>query len=374
MSATEQLAKTPLHAWHAAHGGRMVDFAGWSMPVQYSSIVEEHNATREAVGLFDISHMGRVLFDGPDTATFLDSLMTRSVADMEPQQIRYSLMCNEAGGVLDDVLVYRPVLREEEPTGGFGVVINAGNREKILAWMKSQLGDYSVEINDKTTEYSMIAVQGPKAIELLDPFTTGELTSMRYYTGQLMSVAGVECFVSRTGYTGEDGCELICDADKIVNVWEQLLASAENVGGRAVGLAARDTLRLEAGMPLYGHELLESINPIEAKLGFAINLRDREFVGKAAIMKFQQDSNQRVRIGLQLEGRRVPREDCRLLRGDEEVGVVTSGTFSPTFDHPIAMGYVKPTCAELGSTLDVDIRGQQHAATIVPLPFYERGK
>jgi len=374
MSSTDQLAKTPLHDWHAAHGGRMVDFGGWSMPVQYSTIIEEHQATREAVGLFDISHMGRVLFDGPDTAAFLDGLMTRSVADMKPQQIRYSLMCNEAGGVLDDVLVYRPVLREEEPTGGYGLVINAGNREKILAWMHGHLGDYTVQINDKTTEYSMIAVQGPKAIELLDPFTTGELTSMRYYTGQLMSVAGVECFVSRTGYTGEDGCELICDADKIVGVWEQLLAAAEKVGGKAVGLAARDTLRLEAGMPLYGHELLESINPIEAKLGFAINLRDREFIGKEAIARFQQDSNQRVRVGLQLEGRRVPREECRLLRDEEEVGIVTSGTFSPTFGHPIAMGYVKPTVAALGTTFDVDIRGKLHPATVVPLPFYQRGK
>jgi len=375
MAATDELARTPLHDWHQANGGRLVDFADWSMPIQYSSIAQEHQATREAVGLFDISHMGRVLFDGPDTATFLDSLMTRSVVDMKPQQIRYSLMCNESGGVLDDVLVYRPVLREDE-AAGYGLVINAGNRSKILDWMRQhrEQGNHAVEINDKTTEYSMIAVQGPKAIELLDPFTSGELTSMRYYTGQLMSVAGVECFVSRTGYTGEDGCELICDADKIAHVWEKLLAAAEKIGGRAVGLAARDTLRLEAGMPLYGHELLESINPIEAKLSFAINLRDRDFVGKEAILNFQQDSHQRVRIGLQLEGRRVPREDCRLYHGGTEVGVVTSGTFSPTFDHPIAMGYVKPTCASLGTTLDIDIRGKLHPATIVPLPFYQRGK
>ena len=182
MSSTAQLTKTPLHDWHAAHGGRMVDFAGWSMPVQYSSIVEEHQATRQAVGLFDISHMGRVLFDGPEVAAFLDRLMTRSVADMKPQQIRYSLMCNKAGGVLDDVLVYRPVLQEDQPAG-FGLVVNAGNREKILAWLQSQVGEFSAELSDKTMEYAMIAVQGPKAIELLDPFLSGELTSMRYYTG-----------------------------------------------------------------------------------------------------------------------------------------------------------------------------------------------
>jgi len=373
MTTAGQLAQTPLHDWHVAHGGRMVDFTGWSMPVQYTSIVEEHQATREAVGLFDISHMGRILFDGPDVAPFLDGLLTRSVADMKPQQIRYALMCNEAGGVLDDVLAYRPVLKEDQPAG-YGLVVNAGNREKILAWLQRHVGNYSVAIDDKTTEYSMIALQGPKAIELLDPLTTGELTSMRYYTGQLMSVAGVECFVSRTGYTGEDGCELICDADKIVDVWEQLFTAAEKVGGRAVGLAARDTLRLEAGMPLYGHELLESINPVEAQLDFAINLRDREFIGKGAITKFQKDGHQRVRVGLQLEGRRVPREDCPLLHSDEKVGIVTSGTFSPSFGHPIAMGYVKPTTAALGTTLDVDIRGKLHPATVVPLPFYQRGK
>ena len=378
MSSTALLSKTPLHDWHVAHGGRMVDFAGWSMPVQYSSIVAEHEATRKAVGLFDISHMGRILFDGPEVAPFLDGLMTRSVADMKPQQIRYSLMCNEKGGVLDDVLVYRPVLREEQPAG-FGLVVNAGNREKILAWLRHHLeaapaGQPTVEINDKTTEYAMIAVQGPKAIELLDPFTTAELTSMRYYTGRLMAVAGVECFVSRTGYTGEDGCELVCDADKIVGIWEQLIAGAEKVGGGAVGLAARDTLRLEAGMPLYGHELLESINPIEAQLDFAINLRDRDFVGKQALVSIQKDSNQRVRVGLQLDGRRVPREDYRLLRGEEEVGFITSGTFSPSFGHPIAMAYVKPAMAAVGTTLDVDIRGQLLPATVVPLPFYQRGK
>jgi len=378
MSSTAQLAQTPLHDWHAAHGGRLVDFAGWSMPVQYGSIVEEHQATREAVGLFDISHMGRVLLNGPDVAPFLDRLMTRSVTDMKPQQIRYSLACNETGGVLDDVLVYRPVLGEDQPVG-YGLVINASNREKILSWLQSHLGNYSVQIEDKTNEYAMIAVQGPKAIELLDPFTTGELTSMRYYTGQMMSVMGVDCFVSRTGYTGEDGCELICDADKIVALWEQIHGAAENVGGRAVGLAARDTLRLEAGMPLYGHELSETTNPIEAQLEFAINLRDRDFIGKEAIVNFQKDGNQPVRVGLQLEGRRVPRENCRLLRGDQDagmvdVGVVTSGTFSPTFQHPIAMGYVKPTASAPGTRLDVDIRGQQHPATVVPLPFYQRGK
>jgi len=351
----------------------MVGFAGWSMPVQYSSIVEEHQATRKAVGLFDISHMGRLLIDGSDAATFLDSLLTRSVADMSPHQIRYSLVCNEQGGILDDILAYRVVL-EEGGQPGLGLVVNAGNREKIVAWLESRINGRDVEIRDVTTVYSMIALQGPKAIELLDPLTPFELTSMRYYTGQIMQLLDVECFVSRTGYTGEDGCEIICDADKIVGIWEQLYELAKKAGGSAVGLAARDTLRLEAGMPLYGHELSESINPVEAGLDFAINLQNREFVGKEALVEYRKQSHQQVRIGLQLEGRRVAREGCKLLHGNDEIGVVTSGTFSPSFERPIAMGYVKDTSSAPGTPLTVDIRGKEHPAMVVPLPFYERGK
>lgn len=350
----------------------MVDFSGWSMPVQYSSIVEEHQATRSAVGLFDISHMGRLLIDGPDAGPFLDSLLTRSIADMQPQQIRYSLVCNESAGILDDVLAYLAVINEGKPPG-YGLVVNAGNREKIVAWLNAHTANYSVEVNDRTDYYAMIAVQGPKAIELLDPFTSVELTAMRYYTGQIIEVAGVECFVSRTGYTGEDGCELICGADLVLGLWEQLHDKATQLGGSAVGLAARDTLRLEAGMPLYGHELSESINPVEAGLDFAVNLLNRNFVGKQAI-EAAAKTTQPVRVGLQVEGRRVPREGCPIFRTDDEIGVVTSGTFSPTFDQPIAMGYVKSSASALGTAVDIDIRGKLYTAKVVPLPFYERGK
>ncbi len=372
-SDASPLARTPLYDWHRAHGGRMVDFAGWSMPVQYTSIVAEHQATRTAVGLFDISHMGRVLLGGPGVSSFLDGLLTRNVAHMKPQQIRYSLICNEQGGVLDDVLVYRPDLPADK-NPKYGLVVNASNRAKILAWLEQHRGSQEVALEDKTTDYAMIAVQGPQAIELLDALSSsGSLTALRYYTGQLMTLAGVECFVSRTGYTGEDGCELICDAAQIVGLWEQLVTAAEKIGGQAVGLAARDTLRLEAGMPLYGHELSETITPIEAQLDFAINLRDRHFIGQAAIEAKQKDSQRSVRIGLQLTSGRVPREDCPLLWNDEQVGVVTSGTFSPTFQCPLAMGYVKRAAAAPGTSLSVDIRGRQHPATVVPLPFYHRG-
>jgi aminomethyltransferase len=373
MSDDASLARTPLHDWHVAHGARMVDFAGWSMPVQYGSIVEEHHATRRAIGLFDISHMGRLIIDGPDARAFLDSVLTRRIDDMTPGQVRYSLMCNDSGGVLDDVLVYQIQIPEGD-LSGYGLVVNASNRPKINSWLAAHQGKFDVKVDDKTTEYAMIAAQGPKAIEALDAITDYELTSLRYYHGVMARVAGYRSFVSRTGYTGEDGCEIICDSADAAIIWAQLMERATLAGGGAVGLAARDTLRLEAGMPLYGHELGEEINPIQAGLDFAVNLRNREFAGRDAIVKFQKAEQPSVRVGIQLEGKRPAREGAAILQGDAIVGEVTSGTFSPTFERPIAMGYVKPTAAAPGTPIAVDIRGQHHAAQVVPLPFYQRGK
>jgi len=376
------LARTPLHDWHVAHGGRMVDFAGWSMPVQYTSIADEHNATRNAVGVFDISHMGRLAFFGSKTAQFLDTIVTRRVADLKPNQIRYGLVCNESGGILDDVLVYG----SEGEGRPYTMVVNAGNREKIVSWLERQLSSWNctrqkekVTFFDETDAYAMFAVQGPKALQLLQPIfqqdAGGEapldLSRLRYY--QFARRQGM--LVSRTGYTGEDGFELICQADGAeTGIWNYLVAEAAKVGGMAAGLAARDTLRLEAAMPLYGHELSETINPIQAGLNFAVNLKDRKFIGSEALEKFAADKSQPVRIGLQLDGKRVPRQGCPVLHGDEIVGEVTSGTFSLTFQRPIAMAYVRPTAQAVGTHLAVDIRGTQHPAVVVPLPFYERSK
>lgn len=379
MSAPPPLARTPLYDWHAANGGRLVDFAGWAMPVQYGSIVEEHYATRNAVGLFDISHMGRLLFAGPDAAALLDSVCTRRIADLKPGQIRYSLVCNEAGGVLDDVLVYRVELIDGMRSGsgqlsGFGMVVNASNRAKIVDWLNQHSAGRDASMEDITNEYAMIAVQGPQAIKLLDELTEFELTALRYYTGAETKIGGCGCYVSRTGYTGEDGCEIIVHRDLVVGLWEQIHERAAEVDGSAVGLAARDTLRLEAGMPLYGHELTEEINPIQAGLCFAVNLKGREFVGRDALVEATRNKSQSVRIGLQLDGKRAPREGYRVLQEQEEVGEVTSGTFSPTLGRPIAMAYVKPTAAGVGEPVAVDVRGSLAPATVAPPVFYERGK
>ena len=385
MMSTPELLRTPLYDWHVAHGGRMVDFAGWSMPVQYTSIAGEHHATRSAVGVFDISHMGRLRFAGSSAAigSFLDQVATRRVTDMKVGQVRYSLICNSAGGILDDVLIYRGY--PSEPTT-FSLVVNASNRKKIVGWLEQRLqerpaGSSIIELIDDTAATSMIAVQGPKTIDIVSPFITpgalGQfdgLRSMRYYFFAPAYFNNSPVSVSRTGYTGEDGCEIICKASLAADIWNQILDAAGRVDGLAVGLGARDTLRLEAAMPLYGHELSEEINPIEAGLGFAVNLSGRDFIGRDAIEKFTQDESQPVRVGLESEGKRVPRQGCPVLQDGEVVGEVTSGTFSPTLGRPIAMAYVRPQAAATGTKLAADIRGTLYPATIVPLPFYSRTK
>jgi glycine cleavage system T protein (aminomethyltransferase) len=369
---TTDLARTPLHDWHVAHGGRMVDFAGWSMPVQYTSIADEHHATRNAVGVFDISHMGRLQFAGANVPQFLDSVVTRRVADLKANQIRYALICNEAGGILDDVLVYGPSPNGSRP---YSMVVNASNREKIVAWLKEH-APASLSLNDETSRTAMIAVQGPQAIAAMQPFIEAAtpISSIRYYTCTNATFDGVDVLLSRTGYTGEDGIELICDARPAAAIWERIIAAAKTVGGTAAGLGARDTLRLEAAMPLYGHELGETINPIQAGLGFAVNLKDRTFIGSEALARFAADKSQSVRIGLELTGKRVPRQGCAVLHEGKVVSEVTSGTFSPTLDKPIAMAYVQPTAQAIGTNLQIDIRGTLHPATVVPLPFYQRKK
>lgn len=365
------LLETPLHAWHAAHGGRLVDFAGWSMPVQYGSIIDEHQATRTAVGLFDVSHMGRLRIDGPGGAALLDRLLTRKVLGLGPGKIRYSLVCKEDGGILDDVLVYH--LHQPQGDLYHQLVVNASNREKIVAWIRQHLrpSDEATLI-DQTCDTAMIAVQGPGALRVLEPLVGADVGGLGYYTGTETSICGHRGIVSRTGYTGEDGCELIVPAAHALDVWTRVLEAGKDQGARAVGLAARDTLRLEAAMPLYGHELNEQLDPLTAGLSFAVNLKGRDFIGRDALVKIQTQSGRPVRVGLELAGRRIPREHFPVVGSGERVGEVTSGTFSPTLQKSIAMAYVQPQFAKAGTELAVDIRGAAEACRVVDLPFYQR--
>lgn len=369
---SSELAVTPLHKWHQANGARMAEFAGYEMPIQYSGIVAEHNATRNAVGVFDISHMGRFRFDGGRADQLLDRLLTRRVLDMQTGQVRYSLMCNEEGGVLDDVLV--SCLESPSGKNYFLLVVNASNRAKILEWIRPHLQQFpDVEFHDVTDSTAMIAVQGPKAVELCTPLLPASALALGYYKAKVTEQMSKPCIVSRTGYTGEDGFELIVKSEDAARVWENIMLAGRNLGVSPVGLGARDTLRLEAGMPLYGHELDEQIDPYQAGLSFACNLKDREFVGRESLAKKSIDKTIPKRVGLALEGRRAARQGASVVDMDNRVvGQVTSGSFSPTLDKPIAMAYVDPAIAVIGSTLDVDIRGTKAAATIVSLPFYKK--
>lgn len=369
---SEQLAATPLTDWHKSHSAKMAEFAGFEMPIQYQGIVAEHQATRGGVGLFDISHMGRLRFDGPRAESLLDHLLTRRVTDMEIGQVRYSLICNEEGGILDDVLVSCL----ESPSGRqyFLLVVNASNRKKILQWLQPHLADFpDVQLSDVTEQTAMIAVQGPAAVSVTQKLFSASIDSLGYYRAKVTPQMGKPTIVSRTGYTGEDGFELIVRAEDAVRVWENLMLAGRDVGVMPVGLGARDTLRLEAAMPLYGHELDETVDPFRAGLGFAVNLESRTFIGHESLVALKKDTSGVVRAGLWLQGMRAARQGATLLDMDSRtIGVVSSGSHSPTLNRPIAMAYIDRECAREGASVEVDIRGSRVSATICKLPFYKR--
>jgi aminomethyltransferase len=363
--ADSSLLRTPLFAWHQAHRGRIVEFGGWSMPVQYSTIVEEHRAVRERVGLFDISHMGRLIFDGLGIMDWLERVTTNHVARLVLNQIQYSLMANEHGGVIDDVLVYRQPYR-------YCIVCNASNRANVLAQLQRYRARTEGNLQDRTMDTVMIAVQGPAALSTLQPLFDQPLEPIKYYhltTGRLLGEA--TAVVSRTGYTGEDGFEVTVAAIQAEKVWNALMDSGKSHGILPCGLGARDTLRFEAAMPLYGHELSDTINPYAAGLGWAVKLDKGDFVGREALLAFKKNPGQ-TRIGLRLEGKRIARQGTPVLDGDRTVGTVTSGTFAPTVQASLAMALVEPAVAAIGSTLHLDIRGHREPAQVVELPFYRR--
>ncbi len=365
------MLQTALHDWHPQHNGRMVEFAGWHMPIQYGSIVEEHHAVRQHVGLFDIAHMGRIWFRGPDHVRLLDRFLTNHVAKLKPGQVRYSLVCREDGGILDDVLIYR---FEDECL----LVVNGANREKIVAWLNDQPGEEDATFEDTTLDTFMLALQGPASQAVLQPLVTDDLSTLKYYTAFHTTFrttdVDVPAIVSRTGYTGEDGFEVIVDNAHAVDVWTKIVATGADSQLRLCGLGCRDTLRLEAGMPLYGHEMDESVDPYSADLAFGVRLNKDDFIGKAALEKLSQRDDLPRRIGLQLNGKRIARQGSEVYFESQKVGIVTSGTFSPTLEMSLSMATVAPHVAEPGSIVEVDIRGKREPARVVALPFYKRQK
>jgi aminomethyltransferase len=354
-------SRTSLYNWHVSHKARIVPFGGWDMPVQYTGIMEEHNAVRNSVGLFDISHMARVAFSGNDVLPVLENVFTNSVSTMRPGQVRYGLVCNNQGGILDDILVYRM-------PNGFAAVINASNRVKILDWLKVHSAGKDFHAEDQTFHTTMIAIQGPKAVEHVEALFPGA-AGLKYYYAMDAKYHGEGCVVSRTGYTGEDGYEVSVPNKLGVTLWEEFIQR----GALPCGLGARDTLRLEAAMPLYGHELNETIDPLAAGLGWAVKFDKGEFLGRYAMNS--ADMGRSLRIGLELEGKRAAREGSAILSTDGmAVGVVTSGSFVPHLQKSIAMGYVPLANSAVGSSLLVDFRGTTLPATVVKMPFYSRKK
>ncbi|MCS6976385.1 MAG: glycine cleavage system aminomethyltransferase GcvT [Gemmatales bacterium] len=356
--------RTALHDWHVSHGARMVDFAGWDMPVIYTGIVEEHQAVRTACGIFDIGHMGRLEIAGPDALELVQYLCTNNAATMKEGQVRYSLICNEIGGVQDDVLIYRWSDR-------FWLVVNAANRQKILDCIFRVRGTRQATVTDNTLNTGMVAVQGPKSLELCRGLVPVDLDNLAYYFAVRTTFQDRECWVSRTGYTGEDGVEFVVPVEKIGQLW---LALVER-GCRPCGLGARDTLRLEAAMPLYGHELNEEIDPFQAGLGWAVKFDKGDFLGRDGLQIRQQDSTRPRRVGLELAGKRIAREGYPVLSAEgQRIGTVTSGTLAPTLQKSIAMAYVQPQYTVVGTAVQVDIRGKTEPAQVVKLPFYSRKK
>jgi aminomethyltransferase len=362
--------RTPLYDWHVAQGARMVDFAGWDMPVLYTSVIEEHQAVRLSSGLFDISHMGRLRFDGAEAEALLQSVFTNNVATMKPGQARYGLVCNDEGGILDDVLVYRFDLF-------WLMVVNASNREKIIDWIRHRQNQHKAAMTDLTRDKAMIAVQGPRAVEVVKALMPGAESIKYYFAAVNPGARGLEPWiVSRTGYTGEDGFELIVPSSHAASAVSKLLAIARDrqIELKPCGLGARDTLRLEAAMPLYGHELNEKTDPFQAGLAWAVKLDKGPFIGREALQRRRDEPNLRRRIGLELAGKRLAREGASVRKSGKDIGVVTSGTFAPTVQKAIAMAYVEPACTQPGTTCEVDIRGKTEMARVVPLPFYKRSQ
>ena len=371
-SAQAELKRTPFHDFHLSAGGRMVPFAGWLMPIVYRSILDEHAQTRVSGSLFDVSHMGRVRFAGPDATRFLDRVVTRNLSQQKVGQCRYGLICNAAGGIRDDVIVYR----DERD---WLMVVNASNRTKLLEHFEAVRANeaFDVTIKDQTEATAMLALQGPAVIEKLADVLPDEidLRAMRRYTFATAEVMLTRLIVSRTGYTGEDGVEVILPA-KAAPMAMRYLAGRTDAADATVkpaGLGARDTLRLEAGMPLYGHELGEAIEPLSAGLGWAVDL-SKGFIGAEALRKVAADGPRRKLVGLELDGRRIARQGSVVTAdgGGAAIGEVTSGTFSPTLQKSIAMAYVDAALAAPGTALSVDLKGTANAARVVPLPFYKR--
>lgn len=369
---TESLKRTPLFEMHLKHGARMVPFGGWEMPVQYTGVIEEHKAVRNQAGLFDVSHMGEFEVKGPQALDLIQLVSTNNAAKLAVGQVQYSLMCYENGTIVDDILIYR--LGEHH----YWLVVNAGNIDKDWEWVnvaKERAGLNNLELTNISGQVAQIALQGPLAEEILQPLVPGAvLSELSFYWAKTgLNVAGIKSLVlSRTGYTGEDGFEIYVKSEDAAALWEALLEAGDEQGLVPAGLGARDTLRFEAKLPLYGHEINDQLTPHEAGLGFFVKLKKGvDFIGRAALAELKEKGVTRKLAGFEMVDRGIPRQGYEIAKDGQVVGFVTTGSFSPTLEKNIGLGYVPVALTEVGSEFDVLIRGKAVKAKVVPTPFYQ---
>jgi len=362
--------RTHLYNFHRQQG-HLTTFAGFEHVLWYEGVIPEHLAVRNAVGLFDITHMGRCAVRGVNAAAFLDYLLTRDFSSIKINQGHYTIMCNNHGGIIDDLVVFR--LKE----GAFFLVYNAGNREKDYKWIYSHAKDFNVQTRDVSDEVAMFAVQGPKALATLQSLSSVDLSCIQRYWGHGVILNDLEVLLTRSGYTGEDGFEVYLwntsleKPEKAERLWKTILEAGEEYGIKPCGLGARDTLRLEAGMCLYGNDINEDTTPLEAKLAFTVRFEKDNFIGKDALVKQKDEGLKRIRVGLRMLKRGIPRQGYGIFLDGEKIGHVTSGTFSPVLQCGIGMGYVPPEHATIGTQMDIKIRKSFQGAEIVRMPFYD---
>ena len=364
------MLKTHLHSFHESHG-KLVEFAGFEMPIWYKGVVPEHMAVRDSAGIFDVTHMGRSLFSGPDAGRFLDYLTTRVVSSLSLDQVHYSTMCNRSGGIVDDLTVYR--ITEDE----FLMVYNADNRKSDYEWIVKNSDGFDVQISDVSDKVPMFAVQGPRAQETLQALTKDDLSGIRRYRFRWTELLGGRTLVARTGYTGEDGFEVmpwnisLAKPSKAIALWEGILDAGKPYGIEPCGLGARDTLRLEAGMCLYGADITQETTPFEARLDFVVQLEAKDFIGREALAKQKKEGVKRLRAGLRMIDRGIPRAGCLAMDGETVIGKITSGTLSPTLQRGVAMAYIPTDYFEIGRNISVRVREKDLKAEIVDFPFFD---
>jgi len=362
------LKRTPLYEAHVSIGARMVEFAGWQMPVQYAGHIQEHMAVREAAGLFDVSHMGEIEVRGAGALALVQRISTNDASKLQDNQVQYSTMTNEAGGVIDDLLVYR--LNADY----FLLVVNAGGSDSDFEWIKDHAGELNVEVHNTSSAFALLALQGPRAEHILQGLTDHMLDRIPYYWSQRVLVDGVDCRVSRTGYTGEDGFEILCDSADARHLWNRLLVTGGDRGLVPCGLAARNTLRLEAAFRLYGHDMDETTTPLEAGLGWVVKLAKGDFIGRDALLRQKQEGLKRKLAGFEVLDRAPARDGYPIVIGDKQVGAVSSGSPAPFLKKNIGLAYLPTEHAAVGTELFVVIRGRNVPAHVVETPFYKRDR